>query len=516
MHPTYNNKIIKPATISAAAIVLVATFLLSGCDIFSSDSDEEALDGVTYTIYNNINDPLLLSAVTAEGDSIAYYGERNQDGIPTKVTGAIVNMRNKIIETANGDFFIENETVEIVNHGLQNMPSQIITEEITFLFEWESPTEVVITSIENDGYHRTQIALDLNDINQDIGEKLFSEQKFTQRESINEMDQKSYPVPDFQSTNQLTEMGPVYSATQTTSQTITIDRCGYPLTGARLNLNIGGDPEVFGSGTNLTVLPPSDGSNRYIANVPVAGETAAGDLCESVIGAIGSGCGVANELKAGAAGICAQIAIGSGPLAPKIGPICLTAITGYAAYCAYAHWGPDGVPEGFDIPAPIDFICPAIQYIADRAIDPGVEDYRFWINHHILDKKGEARGPHVGALYEDLYLNLDGTPELNQLRADPPNPAEDQNYMILVQLNCATQGNVLGISIVGSDGYSDSTTCNQILDSNIDCTLLVPGAEGGVEDIITVTLDGSEIGTLRVVFRGGVNKITSTSKGRRQ
>ena len=41
-----------------------------------------------------------------------------------------------------------------------------------------------------------------------------------------------------------------------------------------------------------------------------------------------------------------------------------------------------------------------------------------------------------------------------------------------------------------------------------NCTLNVPGAgEGGVKDIITITLDGQQIGQpLTVVFGGGANK----------
>ena len=81
-------------------------------------------------------------------------------------------------------------------------------------------------------------------------------------------------------------------------------------------------------------------------------------------------------------------------------------------------------------------------------------------------------------------------------------------YTASATLSCVVPGSQIQLSVVGSDGYTDSNTCVSNEDAVQNCTLNVPGAgEGGVKDIITITLDGQQIGQpLTVVFGGGANK----------
>lgn len=520
MYPIYNKSVI---TKNSVFLILGISVILSGCGIFDSDdkTDEEK---VAYTIYNNINDPLLLSAVTADGDSLAYFGERNEQGIPERVTGATVQMKNKLIKTATEEHFIENEAVEIVNNGLQNMPSKIVTDDFTFLFEWQSRTDVIVTTIENDGQHRTQIALDLNNLDQELPKNLFSDKNFTQRKSLNNLDQKSPPVADFQCSNGPNELGPVYSSSATSNIIISVDRCGSALAGAQVGLAIGqkGMPSKF-----LNASPSSGGDNQYLVSIPVVDETMGEKIdkaCNDVVGTVGIGCNVSKELSAGSAAICAKIALYSGPLAAKVGTACLVGITGYAYYCSIANWSPEGLVPGAEWTSPAQFICSSIGNVVDRGIDYFGEDLQYTVNisHESLNaKKAEGYYPNIktspaSGPYPNIYINMEGEPEITQLRADPPNPAEGQDYMVLVSLTCASQANLLGINVVGSDGYSDSKTCSSLEAGNkIDCYLTVPGAEGGVKDAITITLNGVEINNLTVVFRGGAEKMSSLANSER-
>jgi len=504
-----------------SAYILGIVLLLTGCDIFSSGGESDELQDVTYTVYNNINDPLLFSAVTTDGDSISYHGERNEQGIPTSIIGGTVLMNDKLIKTKTDEFFIDNETIEIINGGLQNMPSTIITDDVTFHYEWESPTEVVITSIENDGQHRSQIAFDLSNLDQDLAQKVNLDQSYTELEPLNNLEEQSYSALDFACSNQSTEMGPVYSSSTTNSSSIFVNRCGTPLSGAYVSLSV---EQTGQKARYYTATPLSEG--RYVANIPIGGETMGkkvDEACKSVINTVGKGCDAAQQLKLGANAICAKIALSSGPLAPKVGAACLVGINAYAFYCATANWSPEGLVPGAKWTSPGEAVCSLIGKGLDRGIDYFGEELVYSVNiaHENLNiQKGEgyhedvktspANGP-----YPDININIEGEPVLTQLRADPPNPAEGKDYEALVSLSCASQGNVLGITIVGSDGYTDSKTCTGLEeDNNMDCYLRVPGAEGGVKDIITITLDGSEIGNLTVVFRGGSEK-SANSKYRR-
>jgi hypothetical protein len=498
-------------------ILLFLSGYLAACDIFGSDDKDKKEKETVFTVYSNLNDALLFSATTAQGDSIAYYGVRNDDGIPTGITGATVQMKNKLVKTSEHEHFIKNSTVEIVTGGLHNLPSKILTEDFTFHFDWESATDVVITTIDNNGRDRTQIAFDLKNPDQDFMQKSASHEPiFNLRKSFSETNSNIPLVSDFQCGDASPEINYLTASSVTKSSIISINRCGHRLGGANVNLRIDQ------SGKKSQHFPASEtsaGSGKYSVNIPIADETIGekvSQTCYSLVGAVGAGCDVAKELYASSAVICGKIAVSSGPLGPKVLAACLTGISGYAYYCSIANWSPDGLIEGAEWTTPAQIVCGSIGYVIDRGIDYYGDPLYYSVNiyHESLDiKKGEgshediATSPASGP-YPDIDINIQGDPEIDQLRSEPSNPAEGQNYVIYASLNCATQGDILGISIVGTDGYSDSTTCNQVGGyGNLTCYLQVPGAEGGVKDTITLTLNGNNIGNLTVIFRGGAKSL---------
>lgn len=98
-------------------------------------------------------------------------------------------------------------------------------------------------------------------------------------------------------------------------------------------------------------------------------------------------------------------------------------------------------------------------------------------------------------------IALSGTAAISKLAPDNPDPNEGQSYTIRATADCAGAGYTLGITITGSDGYSNSTEAP--LDKNVhEASLFVPGARKGVTDTFTASLKGptSDTKTSSVTF----------------
>jgi hypothetical protein len=91
---------------------------------------------------------------------------------------------------------------------------------------------------------------------------------------------------------------------------------------------------------------------------------------------------------------------------------------------------------------------------------------------------------------------------ISSLGTEPIDPAPDQSYVIVAETQalCA-EGTQLTLSIIGSDGYANSTTVT-LSETVQRASLSVPGAKQGVKDTVTAELTGSftDTKTLTVTF----------------
>jgi hypothetical protein len=79
---------------------------------------------------------------------------------------------------------------------------------------------------------------------------------------------------------------------------------------------------------------------------------------------------------------------------------------------------------------------------------------------------------------------------ISSLTTDPFDPAEDEDYTITARTTCAGAGYTVTLSLVGSDGYTDSKTV--ALSTTVSSvTLAVPGGQRGVRDRFTAKLTGT-------------------------
>ena len=82
----------KPDTFIKKIMFLTFFFILfyAGCDLFQKDEEEEPEEGFTETLFTNPDDGQIIQYDSA-GRKVIYIGEKDSEGMPTKITQAIVD-----------------------------------------------------------------------------------------------------------------------------------------------------------------------------------------------------------------------------------------------------------------------------------------------------------------------------------------------------------------------------------------------------------------------------------------
>lgn len=96
-----------------------------------------------------------------------------------------------------------------------------------------------------------------------------------------------------------------------------------------------------------------------------------------------------------------------------------------------------------------------------------------------------------------LSIDLGSKTVINSLILDPSSPIEGADYVATSDIFCLPSNASVSISVLGTDGYEDSELYTVGLNqAQAQFVLTVPGAETGVQDIITLIItlpDGETI-----------------------
>ena len=95
----------------------------------------------------------------------------------------------------------------------------------------------------------------------------------------------------------------------------------------------------------------------------------------------------------------------------------------------------------------------------------------------------------------DTIIELDGKPEIRSFSLTPSSPLAGEGYRAYVSYGCIPIGSKIVISVVGTDGYKDSTS-QIVVSRDGKASLDVPGAAAGVQDVCSVKIydpNGNEI-----------------------
>jgi hypothetical protein len=190
---------------------------------------------------------------------------------------------------------------------------------------------------------------------------------------------------------------------------------------------------------------------------------------------------------------------------------CLAGFAGGSAVCAVYEIAGGGAPPG--APNLIDVGCEATSDLAGF-----VEDLFF---PETVTITAEARLPTSGdfvsgattfqpevdgTVGDPIGLEGPGIPEVTSFVAIPSNPVESQSYTAFAFIICARPETTASITVQGTDGYAASITClGPALQTDKGCSIVVPGAESGVVDTLTVRVNdpttGERIQVIGLFFR---------------
>ncbi len=99
----------------------------------------------------------------------------------------------------------------------------------------------------------------------------------------------------------------------------------------------------------------------------------------------------------------------------------------------------------------------------------------------VVSKEVSPEGP-----YPAVSVAAEFMTEISSLVLNPSHPGEGQSYQATGTVFCLTSGDIVKISIEGSDGYSDANEATVSSEESKDFILNVPGAESGVRDVVTI------------------------------
>ena len=144
---------------------------------------------------------------------------------------------------------------------------------------------------------------------------------------------------------------------------------------------------------------------------------------------------------------------------------CLKLFVSAELYCSTLGFSQPAAPNFGE------FLCGAIPEVVDRftrtevflspsAKIPGIG---FFV---AKGQMAPASGP-----FPEFTIDAGGEVAISSFTTDPVDPASFQSYVATAEITCAPPGTQVVMSIVGSDGFTDSSTC--IIDGSAACNLSV-------------------------------------------
>ncbi|MEL7473805.1 MAG: hypothetical protein AAGK04_10850 [Planctomycetota bacterium] len=459
-------------------------------------------------LYTNAGDTRFGRFERADGQVLEVFGTKDAFGLAEQVT----------------QFWLTDQagdTTRVMLDGA-GRPAAFVSEEGAWLsFDWANDPVVLINGVSPNG--EVQVTLSYNTETGDVGGRQASfagppvaaqPQNLSPRGGVATRflaAPSNRRAEDVLSTSH--SLGPDSGGGGTSSSTsasslpadqiqVTFERCGSPITDGEVVVKIRRDDGMTAS-YPATALP---GTGVYTASVPTDPEdvTDFGEYCSSVFSTIGISCNYFDNAPPSAdVAICAQIAAAIdlsifGPTGEgvPIFALCEAGMLAGRLYCATLGQSPPGggpsVADGICavIEAGINFIAEDDVTVFAEGFAPGVG----FVTSSFMTAPGT--GP-----FPDFDLQFSESPSITSFTTSPSDPAPGQSYVARAVVVCLPPNTFVRMTIVGTDGYTDSRTC--VLGGGLDvCNLSVPGAAAGVRDTITVEalIDDGPRRTIAIVF----------------
>ena len=458
-----------------------------------------------FTVYTNPADSLLFSAVTADGEYLEAYGFRDADGIPL----ALTNIRFQTSDQLDTD-----DATWLAFDPAGDLEQIVAEDGTTISFVWMSDTTVVVSAVSGDGSLQVETEVDLSDPEAAYAAPAERQPaagvapRGGQRLALTVVDASDKPSAEQAYGDFATGLHKYEQTASGTSEQVWVSvlRCDAPMDGAFVSVTL--DNPYQRLPATYTAFPAGS-EGLYVATVPVraasnAGQTAE-NICNSFEQIAGMGCNLATLTEGKEHQLCLglSVAIDSALAGPTgegalIMGACSGGFTALKGYCdTLGASAVDGAPS-----IAAHYICGNVKEYVDRAEREGWYDLALqaWANAdglapaHSDIKTVSPAGP-----FPDLTVEFpDESVIVHPVSLSPIDPAPGQCYTAAVRVDCVPENSAIALSVVGSDGYTDSTAVT--VGDGCTLQLEVPGAEAGVCDLITVRVSGVSRLSAAIVF----------------
>ena len=457
-------------------------FLIYNFCLFTDEQTDTTLN-----LFTNPLDPVIIGAKTPDGDNIYMIGEKDSNGNPTKV------QRFEVVDLDGNSTFTkldENGTITSAVHSSG----------MTMKFEWDSSyMSAQIILVLPDLSQQIIINVDLTDnttnATLDIEDELFDKRSIDD----NEIPQKSQK-PHI--SNAEKEVRSKRDTTNFARVSINVLSCGQPEPDAIVKA----DASFDDSTTRYTAVP-SDTSGLYYVYIPtVASSTIGktiGEVCSAIEMVLDEACSWYDKLKKVTSYftkhsvdklVCYYLGNGIKLAIPQLRLIpvykfCKAIFKGVNYYCDKVN---APILSGVIDKKKSELICELITDYTDNAIDffrdTDVSLIPFAIfpaGHTVTGSSKVLSLPPGSSIVSTTFTIDDGTSlQITSLTVVPADPDPGEDYIVTVRYECYTSSTSVVMSIVGTDGYTNTIYCF----GGPSCILNVPGAEALVQDRVTVRI----------------------------
>jgi len=433
-------------------LLLVFIFSETRCTKEKNESNNDAVKS-NFVVMTNAEDPLIVN-YAKDGNSVEFFGQRDIEGVPTKV--------DKVIVSNSTD-------TTIYDLDESGRPIKVATQNGTqYEFNWITAQKAVLTILSGDGLTQINTSIDFTD------GSLKSNGISNVSKRIKKPLRLTFSTPEIKSFKSTASEG---------NCTVNVNSCGVPTYA---------DVMVFvkrENGQTLGVFPTkSSAKGIYTTTIPtnLAPTMNPSEICNSIVAALEPAC-MLNDVPGFPLYLCSSIsaalaASGVGaPAAALILASCSSVAAGIEFYCTTIGYSP--VPG---TPSIADQICNS--QTLNRTITEDIviiaRATSLPYNTYSLGKLAKGSGP-----FPDLSIEISTKTAIRTLKLIPSSPIANQDYVAEGNIFCLVEGSTVKLSIVGSDGYSDSMeyAVTTTLPEGF-FTLTVPGGDQGVNDVVTLEI----------------------------
>ena len=461
----------------------------------------------TFNLFINPSSPVIFSANTPDGDQIFVVGDKDSDGIPTKV---------ERFETVDSD---GNTTFVKLDNSTSVISSAIDSSGMKMDFYWDvdaNYTRVTVSIYIPETSQEFIVNLDLTanitDSSLDLG--FDDSDQSTQKRSIHDnpgndgirkRSEGSAPndnayVDDTKRTIFRSKRN--VQVKNTARVSVSVESCDQPENDAIVYAN-----SLHDGAANVYTGQLSSSPGLYYIDIPTAPASTVGNdigsVCSAIESALSSTCDWYSDIKSYLN--TALSFIGIKHSADKV--FCYTLATALKVipqarlipihkFCRKILKGADSICKKVSTSVAgervSDLICEAITEYTDDVID-FFRDTEIFLEPFAIFPDGakhSATGRTLSlttgtSIVATVFMISDGMSlAIESLNIVPYDPLPFQAYVAIVNYQCYTTGAAVTMNIIGTDGYSKTVYCT----GGPSCVLNVPGANALVVDRVTVTI----------------------------